>query len=88
MSSDEFMILNEEFEFYREIDDIQTQCDQCNEKREKSKAAQDQSQLSYLCIMLRKHPTTCMGIVVDWGTTSFKLHIPDFGIEKMVIIFI
>jgi exoribonuclease R len=63
---------------------IQKILDNCNEKKENSKAAQLRGDTVYFCVFLKHQPRISEAVVMDWGESSFELFVPEYGVSKRV----
>ena len=61
---------------------VQEAAVRCNEMKEAAKAAQERSDLVYLCVYLKTSPVETEAIVVGVGARSFTLFSPSLGIEQ------
>ena len=66
------------------IFDIEDILEHCNEKKTKSKEAQDRCDHTFFCLYLDGKDLTSEACVVDWGEKSFELFIPEYGVTKRV----
>ncbi len=60
------------------------QCRVCNERKAGAKAAQDRSDVVFLCRMLARAPLEVAAVVLDTGGKSFDLLVPSLGLEARV----
>ena len=59
----------------------------CNEKRLKSKSAQEQSDAVFLCVYLRDNPREFVeGLVIGVGAKSFTVYVKEFGLEQRLFL--
>jgi hypothetical protein len=49
-----------------------------------SKKAQDQSQLVFLCCLLKGNPRQSKAVIVDMGEKSFKVLLPEYALDRSV----
>ena len=66
------------------IFDIEDILEHCNEKKSKSKEAQDRCDHTFFCLYLDGKDLISEACVVDWGEKSFELFIPEYGVTKRV----
>ena len=71
-------------QFDLNADQIQKILDNCNEKKENSKAAQERGDTVYFCVFLKNQPRVSEAVVMDWGDSSFELFVPEYGVSKRV----
>jgi len=66
-------------------EEIQTICTHCNDKRMKSKKAQERSDRIFLSIFLKSNPiSSTLGVVVSIGEKAFTVFVPSIGISGLV----
>ena len=70
--------------FYASADDIHAILENCNEKKEASKAAQERGDDVYFCVFLKQQTRVSEAVVMDWGDSSFELFVPEYGVSKRV----
>jgi len=66
------------------IFDMEDILEHCNEKKSKSKEAQDRCDQTFFCLYIEGKDIIAEACVVDWGDKSFELFIPEFGVTKRV----
>merc|ERR1711871_1107728 len=66
------------------IFDIEDILEHCNEKKTKSKEAQDRCDQTFFCLYIQGKDIISEACVIDWGDKSFELFIPEFGVSKRV----
>ena len=64
--------------------DIEDVLEHCNEKKAKSKEAQDRCDQTFFCLYIQGRDIIAEACVVDWGDKSFELFIPEYGVSKRV----
>jgi DIS3-like exonuclease 2 len=65
--------------------ETQSICDHCNDKRMKSKKAQDRSDRVFLSLFLKAQPIkSTLGVVVSVGEKAFTVFVPDLGVTTKV----
>ena len=75
---------NDVSNFYSTEEEIHDILENCNEKKEASKAAQERGDTVYFCVFLKAQKRTSEAVVMDWGDSSFELFIPEYGVSKRV----
>lgn len=71
-------------QFNLSTSEIQKILDNCNEKKENSKQAQERGDTVYFCVFLKHQTRISEAVVMDWGDSSFQLFVPEYGVSKRV----
>ncbi|KAL3924224.1 MAG: hypothetical protein SGILL_001170 [Bacillariaceae sp.] len=69
------------------IDDRQIKqiCEECNEKKDGSRKAQERSDVVFLALYLRRFPMkNVLGVVLSIGAKAFTVFLPSLGISAML----
>ena len=64
--------------FYLTKDEVGAIAEKCNEKKDASKKAQEQSDYVYLCVYLKDHPVEADAVVVSTGENAFTVNILSY----------
>jgi DIS3-like exonuclease 2 len=64
------------------VQEIEETLEHCNEKKTKSKEAQDRCDRVFFCLYIKGKDIETEGVVSDWGTASFEVYLPEFGVSK------
>ena len=72
-------------EFELEPKGLQRECDHCNDKRMKSKKAQERCDRVFLSLFVKSHPIKSqLGVVLSVGKTSFTVFVPSLGVNALL----
>ena len=64
------------------VQEIQETLEHCNEKKTKSKEAQDRCDQVFFCLYIKGKDIETEGVISDWGTSSFEVYLPEYGVSK------
>jgi|EP00505_MAST-04D_sp_SCG-Rhode-Island_P002504 DIS3-like exonuclease 2 len=76
------VLQNEVHDLEYGIHEIQDILEHCNEKKTKSKEAQDRCDKMFFCLYIKDKDLIAEAVISDWGDKSFEVMLPQFGLSK------
>lgn len=72
--------------YYLNLGDLNKIAKNCNEKNSNSRFAQERSDFIFTCVYLNANPTETLAVVTEVSYGRFKLVIPQFATEVLVLL--